>query len=194
MPFSNSFVDLRVNLAAIFDGALDALRRRKRGELDSAHARKSSAPSSTPLPALEVIRCSDRKSSVRQVGEADATVDGLVLLPEAALELQPDLDGGSIGHCIDGFCSWPTIHLHLAQHRERDGAHAPIGPGVLADPASLGVNIGDGDALFVLGDLGDLGVVPDKLAPPRGQTLARSCPCPRSAGTASARIRSSAGS
>src|ERR1700683_4475621 len=93
---------LRVNGGAEFDRARNPLGRRHRGELERVRALvKIGAEQYASATAVEAaIGIGDLPD--RQVGVADAAIDRLVLLPEAALELQADLDGRAVGHGIDG--------------------------------------------------------------------------------------------
>ena len=92
---------LRMNAGAEFDRARNPLGRRHRREFVGVRTvEQIGAQQHAPAGAIESgVRIGDLPN--RQVGVADAAVDRLVLLPEAALELQADLDGRRIGHGVD---------------------------------------------------------------------------------------------
>jgi hypothetical protein len=101
-----------------------------------------------------------------------AAIDIVVLFPKAATHLQPDLDLAGIGHGLDGGHHLVgDLGVDLAQDTQRDGADAPVGLG-RRRLAGGGVLPGDGDALVVLGDLADLGVVGDQALDLLGEGLA----------------------
>lgn len=101
----------------------------------------------------------------RQIGIADAAVDGLVLFPEAALELQAHLHRCRVRHLADrGGHRVAGGDRNAAEHRQRNRADAPVGAGDAFFAAVRGILPGHTHAVGVLIDPGDLGVVGDGIA------------------------------
>src|SRR6202790_3140932 len=129
---------LRMNAGADLDRAGDPLGRRHRGEFVGVGGAEQHAPAGAIEAAVRIGDLPDR-----QIGIADTAIDRLVLLPEPAPELQPDLDRPRIRHGVDrGLHAVADIDRKLAQDRERDGADAPIGPGLLWRRRCLEVGVG----------------------------------------------------
>src|SRR2546430_8809899 len=107
---------------AIGERLRDPLRRRKRGESIAVNAgRRVGAQQHRPAGvAVTGARVADQADW--KIGIADASVDAIVLLPEAALELQADLDRGDIGNRIDSVAKRRAhSHLDLVQDRKWNG-------------------------------------------------------------------------
>src|SRR4051812_1370591 len=154
---------------AKFDGARHPVRRRHRGEFVRIRALKDIGAQQYPSAASieAVARIGDLAD--RQIRVADAAIDRFVLFPEPALELQPDLDGGRIGHRIDRRLHAGThVELDLAQNGKRDRADAPVGFRRLRRSrrtgAGFGVHIADGDTAIALLNARNLRIVANEIA------------------------------
>src|SRR6202035_3889222 len=91
-----------------------------------------------------------------QIGVGDAAIDMIVFLPEAALELQADLDGRGIGYRRDGGGQgWSDIHGNLREDGQRNRTKAPIGPSFELGAGRAGVFVHNTHAGIVLLDIGD---------------------------------------
>src|SRR5690606_35177582 len=57
----------------------------------------------------------------------DTAINSVIVFPEAPLELQPDLDRGSVGHCVNGSVHFLAgIQIDLTENRQRNGTYAPV--------------------------------------------------------------------
>ena len=108
---------LRMNLAAVFHGLRHSLLRRHGGELRGVESPEIPAEQhALAVAEIAAVRVADIAD--RQIGVGDAAVDLLVLFPEAALELQSDLDGRRVRDRGDGL-RHGRAHLHrdLSENR-----------------------------------------------------------------------------
>src|SRR5258705_8302147 len=118
---------LRMDLRTEFDRLAYALLRRQRGEF----VRIRAPDVTTEQHALAGLvhaghRIADHLD--RQIGVADAAVDALVFLPEAALELQADLDRRFVRHGLNRSGHARTdLDRDFAEDRQRNRAQAPVG-------------------------------------------------------------------
>src|SRR5579872_5814373 len=96
------------------------------------------------------------------LGPGDAAVDLVVLLPEAAIGLERDLDHLGIGGCRD---RGPNLRREVGgnagEHRERYGADAKVAPDRALGTAPA-IAIDDADTLAVPADLASLRAVADR--------------------------------
>src|SRR6516164_9921947 len=156
---------LRMQAGTEFDGArnpLGGLHRRK--FIGIGVVVKVGAEKDAPARTVESgVWIGDLPN--RQIGVADAAVDRFVLLPEAALELQADLDGWRVRHRVDG-CFHRAAHIDrdLTQYRKRNRADAPIGSCLQDRRRRFEVGIGDGYAAVVLLDPGHLRLIANEVA------------------------------
>src|SRR3989440_2180433 len=134
-----------MDAGAICERLRDPLSRRKRGESIALNTgRRVGAQQHRPARvAVTGARVADQANG--KVGIADASVDAIVLLPEAALELQADLDRGDIGNRIDSVAKRRAHgHLDLVQDRQWNGAEAPVGGGCQRLARIGGILVDDG--------------------------------------------------
>src|SRR5690242_11412386 len=118
---------LRMDLGAVVDCAPHALLRRHGREFVGIRSIPGIAAQQNTLAGRVVVSAGIGNLPDRQIGVADAAEDDVVLLPEPALELQADLDRGSVGHGTDrGFHGVADLNIDLAQDSERNGAYAPV--------------------------------------------------------------------
>src|ERR1700704_347803 len=82
---------LGMNLRTVVQRPHHPLGWRQRGEFIGIDAERIGAEQHGPA-RIAIARARIADQAGRQIGIADAAVDTLVLLPEAALELQADLD------------------------------------------------------------------------------------------------------
>ena len=153
---------LRVDFRAVLQRVLDAILRRLGGG-DIGRGAEAVAAQEHALALGEEIPLGIADRVVGLVGIADAAIDMVVLLPEAALHLQAHLQRRHVGQLVDGVLHrLADIHRDLAEHRGGDGADAPVGRSGLGRAAGLAVYVGNGDALVALLDLDDLAIVLDQ--------------------------------
>ena len=152
------FAILRMDLRALFDRGAHALLRRHRGELERVGAEHVGAEQHAFAAEVHARhRVGDLLD--RQIGERDAAVDALVLLPEAALHLQADLHRRRVGHRADrSLHSLAGFERNLREDRQRYRAQAPIGLCLRRRAAAACVDPGDTDATLVLIDRSNLGI------------------------------------
>src|ERR1700677_3457742 len=143
---------LRVNTAAVFHGLRDPLFRRHRGEFGRIDPPDVGAEQDT-LALAEVTRAGIGDIADRKVGIADAAVDLLIFLPEAALELQSHFDRGGVRASRDrpGHRR-ADLHRYLAEDGQWNRADAPVGACGLPRFRRARVLVSDAHAALVLAE------------------------------------------
>src|SRR5690625_3199429 len=155
-------VVLRVHLAAVVKRPLDALfRRHARNLVRDVAAVRVRAEHHTLLFEEVVVRVGNLGD--RQVGARNTTVNAVVFLPEAALELQPHLGGGSVRNAGDCFLeSGAEVGADLAEDGQRNRADAVVARR-LFHFTGIEVLVTHAHLTVVLTDFGDFGAVADQV-------------------------------
>src|SRR5215470_16502034 len=109
---------LGINARAIFERTRDPLRRRQRRELVGVDAEYLIGAKQHGFAGSTIARARIGDHADRLVGIADAAVNPVVLLPEAAFELQTDFDGWRVRNRVDGILQWGA-HRHLDLTEDR---------------------------------------------------------------------------
>ena len=156
--------------AALLQGFLEPLFRRHARQHVSAEPERIAAQHHSRTLAEKAVR-RVRNQADRLVGEAVPTIDMILLLPEPALHLEPELDRRVVGQRLDrGLLRVRDLDRDLREDAGRDRADHEVGGGGAGLPG-LGIGPLGGDALVVLGDLGHLRVEADQVADLLGEGI-----------------------